>query len=155
IAWVDRKTALNPDGGALIGTRYKTDENNTLTYCLNYDLDSPKLTGNEYVQSDEKITNKEYSELVYGYVVEQDLTYSTHALMDANDRYYVSLVGLYVVSDDYNSVDIILDMIVEYTRNLPGHESITPENTKQMVQDIRNFVNHVENNLLEVPEVED
>src|SRR5699024_8001704 len=72
IAWVDRKTALNPDGGALIGTRYKTDENNTLTYCLNYDLDSPKLTGNEYVQSDEKITNKEYSALVYGYGGEQD-----------------------------------------------------------------------------------
>lgn len=155
IAWVDRKTALNPDGGALIGTRYKTDENNTLTYCLNYDLDSPKLTGNEYVQSDEKITNKEYSALVYGYGGEQDITQSTLGLTDANDRYYVTQVGLYVVSDDYNSGDITLDTIVEYTRNLPGHESITPEKTKQMVQDIRNFVNHVENNLLEVPEVED
>ncbi|HEX6595037.1 MAG TPA: SpaA isopeptide-forming pilin-related protein [Bacillota bacterium] len=155
IAWIDRRTALNPDGGALIGTRYKTDENNILTYCLNYDLDSPKLTGNEYVQSEEKITNKEYSALVYGYGGDQDITQGKLGLTDANDRYYVTQVGLYVVSEDYNSGDITLDTIVEYTRNLPGHESITPEKTKQMVKDIRSFVNHIENNPLEVPEVED
>src|SRR5690625_4192254 len=58
----------------LLVSRYKTDENNNLAYCLNWDLESPDFSGNEYIKSNEKITSKEYSAIVFGYGGTQDIT---------------------------------------------------------------------------------
>src|SRR5690625_1246807 len=59
--WIDRITEKNPNGGALLGTRVKQDDNKTAVYCLNWDLASPDTKGTNYVATNEKVSNAEYT----------------------------------------------------------------------------------------------
>src|SRR5699024_9417171 len=95
IEWVDRIAKNEPSGKHTLGTRYKTDENGTTVYCLNWNLDSPKQSGNTYVTTEEKITDKEYTAMIYGFGGKEDRTGNfvnpkTNKGYEANERYYIT-----------------------------------------------------------------
>src|SRR5699024_8678670 len=147
LGWVD-ETLEN----RLLVSRYKTDERGHLAYCLNWDLESPDFDGNKYVKSDEKITDKEYSAVVYGFGGEKDITdqYKINGKKLTDDqRYYITQVATYVVSDDLNSKDLTIKTIVEHDGK---HHEV--KNTKEMLDIIKEFVNYVEKNKLTVPKEE-
>lgn len=147
LGWIDSK--LN---NSLLVSRYKTDEQNQLAYCLNWNLESPNFEGNEYLKSNEKITDKEYSAVVYGFGGEKDITgkYDINGRKLTNDeRYYVTQVGTYVVSDDLDSRNLTVESLVEHTGK--DHEV---KNTKEMLNIIKDFVLYVEKNTLPVPQEE-
>jgi len=136
----------------LLVSRYKTDEDNNLAYCLNWDLESPDFAGNEYEKSNEKITSKEYSAVVYGYGGAQDVTgeYTIHNNSLTNDqRYYVTQVTTYVLSDDFNSKHLTLDSLIKHDGK---YEEV--QHSSEMLDIIKRHVSFVESNLLSVPEEE-
>lgn len=136
----------------LLVSRYKTDEENNLAYCLNWDLESPDYGGNEYIKSSDKITNKEYSAVVYGYGGDRDITgeYRISNKMLTNDqRYYVTQVTTYILSEDLNSKYLTIDSIVEHDGK---YEEV--KHSLEMLNIIKQNVSYIESNLLSVPEEE-
>lgn len=156
IGYVDRITENNPLGGAILGTRFKVDENGVIVYCLNWDLDSPLLEkdgGNEYKKTSERLTKEEYTAMVYAYGNDQDITndYTINGKKLTEDqRYYVSQVALYIVSHDMNSKNITIDSLIKHTRGEIDHEI-----SEELYKIIEKHVDYIENNLLDVPAEED
>ncbi|WBX81612.1 SpaA isopeptide-forming pilin-related protein [Virgibacillus salarius] len=156
IGYVDRITENNPLGGAILGTRFKVDENGVIVYCLNWDLDSPLLEkdgGNEYKKTSERLTKEEYTAMVYAYGNDQDITneYTINGKKLTEDqRYYVSQVALYIVSHDMNSKNITIDSLIKHTRGEIDHEI-----SEELYKIIEKHVEYIENNLLDVPAEED
>src|SRR5699024_3542356 len=113
-----------PSGKHTLGTRYKTDENGTNVYCLNWNLDSPKKSGNTYVTTEEKITDKEYTAMIYGFGGKEDRTGNfmkpkTNKGYEANERYYITQMALYAVTNDKGtSSHLRLKDMVEHNRGL-------------------------------------
>jgi len=144
LGWVD---SIIED--RLLVSRYKTDENNNLAYCLNWDLESPDFSGNEYIKSNEEITSKEYSAIVFGFGGTQDITgeytINNKKLTD-NQRYYVTQITTYILSEDLNSQYLTLDSLVEHDGK---YEEV--KHSSEMLNIIKQNVSYIESNLLSVP----
>src|SRR5690625_933912 len=150
--WIDRITEKNPNGGALLGTRVKQDDNKTAVYCLNWDLASPDTKGTNYVATNEKVSNAEYTAMVYGYDGEKDRTaiFNKQYGFNKDDRYYVTQFSLYLVTNDKGSKKQLRKSdIIKHTRGL-----VDESKSDDMIKAIKNQVSFIEKNILSTPKEE-
>lgn len=141
LGYIDRKTN---DRTYMITTRIKQDENRNPAYCLNNSLDSPKFNGNKFKRTSESLTDKEYTALVYGYGGSQD---KTNKFLTSDERYYVSQVAMYAISNE----------TPEITRNnLTKHMGTRVDGNKseEILNNINNLLREIDNNTLPLPKKE-
>src|SRR5699024_2673856 len=154
IEWLDRIAKNEPSGKHTLGTRYKTDENDTIVYCLNWNLDSPKKSGNTYVTTEEKITDEEYTAMIYGYGGKKDRTGDftnpkTKKKYEANERYYITQMALYAVTNDKGTKKHLrLKDMVEHNRDLIDEKKVS---SKAILKAVKDQVKYIENNTVKVP----
>src|SRR5690625_315753 len=155
IGWFDKITDNNLDGGFVLGTRYKTDGAGTAVYCLNWDLDSPQEKGNTYIATTEKITDKEYTAMYYGYAGEEDRTGDfidpkTNKEFSQNERYYITQMSLYAVTNDKATKEHLrVEDMIKHTRGM-----IDEEMSEEVLNAVKDQVDFINENTLKVPKAE-
>ncbi len=141
LGYIDRKA----NGQTyMITTRIKQDENQKPAYCLNYNLDSPRFNGNKFKRTNEPLTAKEYTALVYGYGGSQD---KTNRSLTSDERYYVSQVAMYAVTSE--TPEITRDNL---TKHMGKH--VDPNKSEVILNNINNLLREIDNNTLPLPSVE-
>jgi len=141
LGYIDRKA----NGQTyMITTRIKQDENQKLAYCLNYNLDSPKFSGNKFKRTNEPLTAKEYTALVYGHGGSQD---KTNRSLTSDERYYVSQVAMYAVTNE--TPEITRDNLIKHMGTY-----VDPSKSKLILNNINNLLREIDNNTLPLPSVE-
>lgn len=173
IGWIDKSTKNYPRGSFVLGTRYKEDENGTTAYCLNWNLDSPLEDGSEYIATNEKITDLEYTALVYGYNGSKDRISSKYKKFNRDEKYYISQMALYAVTtdkgyleaeEDKSKVQIRIDgnnknmyphiRDKKYNLDIGKDKKLDKSKSKEIYEAIKEHVKFIKDNKISTPEKE-
>lgn len=148
-------------GGKLVPTTaVKQDEKNDLVYCLNLNLASPSVEGIEYKQTEEQLSDLEYSVMYYGYKGEGDITGSWSFTKGKNKdpkdsqwkKYYATQLALYSISDDGSSSEVtIKDLSAGST---DSKFIFTEKESKEVLAKITELTNKAESSVKKVPKEE-